>query len=531
MVKMKWNLRRPGFVLAAVLAAGSLLLPLKAWAGTAQIVEVEQGATPFIAYAGAFYNGSNIASVGYSIVPKSGSLTRALGATYSASYLTSHNYFIPGANAVVIPIFGLYAGTNNTIDITYTFTDKTVSTQTATITTPSYTDPCAPVTQRTFLGIRPTTGSLTFDYFLLKDYCSANSPAIFDTEGNIRWVGDAGGGSSATAFFNNAFYFSDGKTGIKRIDITNGQVTKIGDYASIGVTNTGHHNADPGRNGLIFDVNTTTQTEAADIEINPATGAVLNTWDLGAIVSAAMTAGGDNPAGFVLGTAADWFHNNAVAYNPADNTLIVSSRENFVIAVDYDAPATGQRKIHWILGDTTKAWHSYQSLAKYTLTLGAGTVPPAGQHAVSVDHQGNVLLFDNGLGSLTLTPAGVTRNYSAARAYHIDTTTMTATETFTYTAANAGQNLFSPICGSVYDVAGNYLVDFSTANAAAAAAAQANQSPGAIVNTLLTGSGTSGIYVGVGNSNLIEFVMQIPMPTPCASGWNAVPFAGPVFTF
>ena len=52
-----------------------------------------------------------------------------------------------------------------------------------------------------------------------------------------------------------------------------------------------------------------------------------------------MLAGGDDPSGFVYPVGTDWFHNNATTYNKADNTLIVSSRENFVIAVDYDTPA------------------------------------------------------------------------------------------------------------------------------------------------------------------------------------------------
>jgi hypothetical protein len=465
-------------------------------------VDVEAGATPFIAYAGAVYSGGDIASVSYSILPRSGSVTRALGATFSANYLQSNNYFVPGATAVIIPVFGLYSGATNQVTITYSFTDGTKSSQTTSIKTATYTDPCASVAQRTYLGLRSSTASLTFDYFLLKDYCSVNSPAIIDTDGTIRWVGDGNDTAQDTAFFNNAFYFSDGKTGIKRIDITNGKVTQVADYASIGVTATNQHNADPGRDGLLVEVNTTSQLEATILEINPANGAVLKTWDMGAIISAAMTAGGDNPASFVLGTSAYWFHNNASVYNPADNTLVVSSRENFVIAVDYDAPSSGQRKIHWILGDPNKAWHGFPSLAKLALTpANASTLPPIGQHAVSIDHQGNVLVFDDGLGSLT------------------------------YTASNNGQNLFSPICGSVYDVNGNYLVDFTTANAAAVTAAQAGQTPGAIVGTLETGSGTASVLVGVGGSNAIEFVSALQTPTPCSGGWNALPFASNVFTF
>jgi hypothetical protein len=525
--------RFTGVLFAATCLAAGPILPQAAFAGTAQIVDVEQGPTAFIGYAGAFYSGGTLASVSYSIVPKSGSVTRPFGATYSANYLNTHNYFVPGANAVVIPMFGLYAGYLNTINITYTFTDGTTNTQTTTLNAESYTDPCSSINTRTFFQNRASTSSLTYDYYLLKDFCGAAAPAILDTDGNIRWVGQESSGVSDPAFFNNQLFFSNGATGINVINLTNAQVSELADYASIGVTTTNQHNADPGRNGLLFEVNTTSETEAAAIEINPSTGAVLQSWDFGAIISAAMTAGGDNPSSFVLGTSADWVHNNALAYNPADNTLIVSSRENFVMAVDYDPPASGQRKIHWILGDTTKFWHSFPSLAKLSLTLAnSSTLPPIGQHGVSIDHQGNVLLFDDGLGSLTFSPPGVTRSYSAARSYQISTSAMTATETFAYTASSGGVNLFSPICGSVYDVAGNYLVDFATTNVTAAVAdAQAGDNPNTTVTALETGSGTSVILVGVGPGSGIQFVQAIPSPSPCTPGWNALPFPSNTFTF
>ena len=545
MLKPKSNSRRTSFPLVLTALASSLL-PMAAQAGTAQIVDVEQGATPFLAFAGASYN----ASVSYSIQPLSGSLTRPLTASFSASYLTSHNYFVPGANAVIIPIFGLYAGTTNTVNITYSFTDGTSNTYPTTIKTPAYTEPCAAVANRSFYGVRSSTASLGYDYFLLKDYCSANDPALLDTDGNIRWVGDSGiSGSEDIAFFNNAIYLSNG-TVINRIDITNGAVTKLLDLASAvtSVTVTGtHHQIDPGAKGLIVDVNTTTETEATAVEFDPNNnGAILNVWDFGAIISAAMSAGGEtaaNIAAFVQGTNQDWFHNNAVAYDAKDNWLIVSSRENFVMAIDYAAPTSGQRKIHWILGDTTKAWYNTpaKSLQKYALKLAnSSTLPPVGQHGVSIDHLGNLLLFDDGLGSITAsnTPAGITRNYSAARSYQINTSAMTATSTFTYTASS-GQDLFSPICGSVYDVAGTYIVDFATTNQAAAAATPASAAStvpgnlGIIENYLETASNnqTSVILVGVGNSSNIQFVSAIPAPYPtpgpCAGGWNAFPLAPP----
>ena len=278
-------------------------------------------------------------------------------------------------------MWGLYAGYTNAVTLTFTFTDGSQSLQTVNITTASYVDPCTQLDSGTLTQNRVNTSDLNFDFFLLKSVCSGNAPTLIDTDANIRWVGQPGTGTVSVAIYNNALYMSDLKTGILRTDLTTVAVTKVGDYAAApyNVTYTGHHNIDPGRNGLIVDVNTTTELEATDLEFNPYTGAVENFWDLGQIITYAMTKGGDDPTKFVFGAAADWFHNNATTYNPADNTLIVSSRENFVMAVDYDTPADGQKKIHWILGDSSKAWYQFPSLRAFVLTpTNAATLPPIG---------------------------------------------------------------------------------------------------------------------------------------------------------
>src|SRR5262249_51818115 len=156
------------------------------------------------------------------------------------------------------------------------------------------------------------------------------------------------------------------------------------------------------------------------------------------IISQAMTAGGDDPTQFVGNSPQDWFHNNAATYRKSNNTLIASSRENFVIAVDYDT-----QQIKWILGDPTKQWYQFLSLRQYALTLGPNSLPPIGEHAVSITYDDNLLLFDNGLSSQNHTPPGADRTYSAPRKYHIDTLAKTATEIWNYPN---GQSLYSRIC-------------------------------------------------------------------------------------
>jgi Arylsulfotransferase (ASST) len=180
----------------------------------------------------------------------------------------------------------------------------------------------------------------------------------------------------------------------------------------------------------------------------------LRTWNMADIISAAMTAGGDDPSQFVYPTPTDWFHNNSVAYRRSDNSLIVSSRENFVVALDYATDS-----IKWILGDKTKKWYEFSSLQKFALSLGPDTLPPIGQHSVSLTYDDNLLLMDNGRNSQFQTPMGTNRDYSSPRKYQLDLDTLTATEVWNYPR---DESIYSQFCGSIYEDAPlNYLIDYA----------------------------------------------------------------------
>ena len=98
-----------------------------------------------------------------------------------------------------------------------------------------------------------------------------------------------------------------------------------------------------------MDADTTTHYNSVNIEVD-ASGRVLKTWNMAHIIGAAMIAGGDDPSRFVYPTPTDWFHLNGVTYNRADDSLIVSSRENFLICLDYETTA-----IKWIPGIRRKS--------------------------------------------------------------------------------------------------------------------------------------------------------------------------------
>ncbi|MEY4367950.1 MAG: hypothetical protein RLZ28_1365, partial [Actinomycetota bacterium] len=294
---------------------------------------------------------------------------------------------------------------------------------------------------------------LGFSFFMLKAWSAGAHPVVMDTDGYVRWVGTAGNGQQGSAFVGKNFYLGDGNK-LQRMGL-DGNVTTLNNLSSLGLGNY-HHNIDPGRDGLLLELNSPNNVESDIVEVN-LQGKVLQRFNLATIVANAMSAGGDNPSGFVKAdTNTDWLHNNSAAYWKAKNQLVVSGREDFVMGIDYDTHV-----LRWILGDPTKLWHQYASLAAYALTVPAGGHYPIGQHAVSITSGGQLMLFDNGYASSVQTPAGASRDVSQPRRYVLDLANRTATETWAFAHSPA---INSPICSSIYQSGSSYLIDYASEN-------------------------------------------------------------------
>jgi hypothetical protein len=406
------------------------------------------GATPFLSQVTLSVSDmAALKSIQFTIAPKPGSSSRALSGAYTSTYLAERGDI--GAGKIFLPVYGLYDDYANSVTLTYSFNDGSARQAGTTITAAVFDDPCGYKTP-TILQARTPGNSLSYDYILLKGACSTYSPAIIDTDGALRWVGTAGLKFYSLAFLENSIYIADGPL-LYRNDL-DGTVELLGDYSKNGV-NDFHHNVDRGKFGLLLEADTDEYAETVIMEIDTG-GKILQTWNMADIISAAMTAAGDDPDQFVFGAPADWFHSNAVTYNRADDSLIISSREDFLICIDY---ATGT--IKWILGDPTKAWYQFPSLQQYALDLVPGSLPPIGQHAVSITYDQGVLVFDNGQNSLFQQPAGSLRDYASPRKYRIDFNTRTATEVWNYPM---DESVYNPYCGSVYeDQPLNYLIDYA----------------------------------------------------------------------
>ena len=191
-----------------------------------------------------------------------------------------------------------------------------------TIGTASFTHDTCGYKNPTILKARTNNTDLSYDYIMVKGACRSFSPAILDTDGALRWVGTTGLFSAVTTLFDNAVYLANG-TQLYRNEL-DGSFPLVGDYSSLGVTDF-HHNNDHGKVGMILEADTATAIESLINEVDAA-GNVLKQWNMVHIITAAMVAGGDDPTSLknpLRPFPGDWFHNNAVTYDGADDSLIV----------------------------------------------------------------------------------------------------------------------------------------------------------------------------------------------------------------
>jgi arylsulfate sulfotransferase len=478
--------------------------PAATQAATSDIVVLtnEPGVTPFINFV--HFSGSSIgqlAAAEFSIAPKPGSVSKAVDVWYSIAALSDRGDISPiggvgnTGSILTLPVYGLYAGYANQVTVALHFNDGSTQSLSVPITTTAYTDPTGIYDHPVIKVARVAGSTLGFDFFVMKS--GLGSPIIVDTDAEIRWAVPGVANALSTALEKDEFVIGDPSTPtVYRLRLDGTLDQSPVDSSSYTMF---HHNIDPGKQGFLAEFNATIngvdniETNVAEISDQ---GAVLNRWDLAAILSAYMTSQGDNASAFVR-PGVDWFHNNATTYDPSDDSIIVSSRENFIIKLDY---ATGN--IIWILGDPTKYWYTFPSLRAKALTLAAGGLYPLGQHGISIITGGLLMLFNDGLGSANQPagqPAGAARTYSAVSAYSIDTASLTAQNVWNF---DYGQSIYSNICSSAYESADqSILVDYAVAD-----------------------NYTHARLVGLDPSQNVVFDFQYPT-TPCNTSWNALPIA------
>ncbi len=477
-------------------ASGPVPQMTQASASNLEITGSDPGVSPFISTVNiSGSDASNLASIEYSIQPKPGSVSKPVDVQYGMTALISRGLVSSSAGIINLPVFGLYDGYANEVSVQLQFRDGSAKTLPVVISTAPYTDPTGIYDRPTIIKNRAAGSALGFDFFVMKS--ALGSPVVVDTDAAIRWVVPFRNSAFSSAFQYNEFVIGDRTSPtLYRLQL-DGTLSQSPLQPSIYTSF--FHNIDPGKLGLFADVDTdidgVAHFESTLAEITTG-GMTLNRWDLGDIISTYMQSHGDDPSIFVR-PAADWFHLNCATYDRTDDTVIVSSRENFVIKLDYRSG-----NIIWILGDPTKYWYTFPSLRAKALNLAAGGLYPIGQHGISMTSDGLLMVFNDGLGSTNQpagAPAGETRTYSAVSAYAIDAVSMTARNAWNF---DYGQSIYSPVCGSAYEASEkSILVDFATAD-----------------------NLTQARLVGLDANHNVVFDFEY-VSLPCQTSWNAVPIA------
>src|SRR3954451_12344695 len=217
------------------------------------------GATPFISKLTLDASNTTVLkSIQFAIDPKPGSVTRPLSGTYSNQYLVSRGFEHPPE--IILPVYGLYAGYQNIVRLTYRFLDGSSKQAVTAVTTATFDDQGCGYNHPTRLQPRTNSIRLSYDYIFDRSGCGDFSPVILDSDGALRWVSPLstfGALNASSTFFDDAVYVTQGAQ-LWRIEL-DGTALVVADYSNsnIGVENF-HHNIDPGKTGLFLEPDTTT---------------------------------------------------------------------------------------------------------------------------------------------------------------------------------------------------------------------------------------------------------------------------------
>ncbi len=428
-----------------------------------------------------------ITEVSYVITPRARSASRPVTVTYSQAALAKRQ-FVSSAGVITLPLIGLYSSYNNQVTVTATFSDNSFDSRRISVVTPAYATTHV-LQAPNYLARRSRDMPLGFDFMLAKS--TDGSPVtILDSDGYIRWVSQKPS-TASVLFRDNGVDVGSSDSPMLRREELDGGISEV--RLADPLATRFHHDLSEGPRGLLAELDLKDRQEDYLAEIAP-DGTTIKQWDMVGIISTYMQSLGDDYRQFTR-PGPDWFHMNSAIYDASDRSVIISSRENFVIKMDYE---TGS--IKWILGDTDKYWSSFPALRAKALTLQLGGLSPIGQHSLSLRPDGQLLLFDNGYQSLNMPEgeaAGTTRGYSAVRSYKIDPSAMTASMDFTY---DDDRRVYSSICSSAYLAAdGSMLVTYSH-----------------------LGAGETARIKGLDPQQRTIFDFSYPTGFGCTTSWNTV---------
>ncbi len=350
----------------------------------------------------------------------------------------------PAATEHILPVYGLYADSDNTVEIILSSGEKN--------TLHIQTGPLHPDVPKA-TSIKTTADYMGKNLMFLTAAMRA-MPVGYDYAGDIRWYAtknfafdmkriDNGHILIGTERLVKMPYFT---TGIYEMTLS-GKIFK--EYQLEGGY---HHDQIQMDDGnilvLTFDFYYGT-VEDMCILLDAKTGQVLKSWDYKDVLPQYPTAGSGSQ------DEHDWFHNNSVWYDKKTNTLTLSGRhQDAIINIDYE---TG--KLNWIIGDP-EGWPQDMVDKYFFKPIGDDFGWQYEQHAAMVLPDGDIFVFDNGHFRAKSKEKYIrnSENYSRGVRYRIDTEKMEIRQVWQY-GKERGPEFFSPyICNVEYYAEGHYMV-------------------------------------------------------------------------
>ena len=351
----------------------------------------------------------------------------------------------PASKKHILPIYGLYADYENTVEIVLANGEKSV----IKIQTEPLMDGVPLATKM------ETTKEYMGDNLIFLTAAMRSFPVGYDYKGDLRWYASVNFAFDCKRMPNGHIligterlvkmpYFT---TGIYEMAFS-GKVFKeyanpIGGY---------HHDQFVMEDGnilmLCFDMFSGT-VEDVCVLLDKDTGEVLRKWDYKDVLPQYPTAGSGSQ------DAHDWFHNNAVWYDKNTNSLTFSARHiDAMCNIDYDSG-----ELNWIIGDPEMWPEEYQKY--FFKPVGDGEFDwQYEQHANVILPDGDVMCFDNGHFRSKVPEKRILNkdNFSRGVRYRINTDDMTIRQIWQY-GKERGQEFYSQyICNVEYYKEGHYMV-------------------------------------------------------------------------
>ncbi|MEQ7226037.1 aryl-sulfate sulfotransferase [Enterococcus avium] len=369
-----------------------------------------------------------------------------------------------------IPILGLYPDTENEVTVTLTDESGNSMEKKVTIKTGTLAKSIANIEVKEADTTKMELGDSELTFVVP----STKRAYAFDANGDVRWYSTRYNSHIFKELTNgNLLYLTKESNDADTYNVLLetdylGKIYHRYDFSSSSAANdigksegemtVIHHDGIelPSGNFLLTVNDGSNYIEDTMIELNRETGEIEKTIDLKDILPEAFYEDYDSTSredGKV-----DWFHQNSVEYDEADNSIIISGRhQDTIMKIDYDTS-----EIKWIMGDSSGWPESYQ---KYFLK---GDVKASGgQHAAIVlpdqddnDETTDILYYDNNI-SVTRGDEETSEKYSEARQVRINDAEMTIEEVWTFGEA-LGKDYYTKIIGSARYLSntGNRLVNF-----------------------------------------------------------------------